>query len=73
MKKNVLSFLTPEFIKGVSTLIDIGASGVKFQKIKDFNDDSRTLRSDWNQVGDDLRGGINEFRKGIRTGTRRAI
>ena len=55
MKKNVLSFLTPEFIKGVSTLIDIGASGVKFQKIKDFNDDSRTLRSDWNQVGDDLR------------------
>lgn len=72
-KKNYFSFLTPEFIKGVSSLIDIGATGVKVKITEGFVDDGKALRSDWYQVGKDLRGGINEFRNGIGSSTRRTI
>lgn len=71
--KKIDSFLTPDVIKGLSSLLDLGTTGVKTTKIGGFYEDGVALRKDWNTVGKDIWGAIDEYKKTdySRQGSRR--
>lgn len=54
------------FIHGMASLIDITSYAMEFKnKLEEcyIKNDKEALKSDWKIIGDDIRSGINEFKK----------
>lgn len=64
MMKTDFLFTQPSFIKGVSSILDIGATSTTYNSFTSNETvDNQALLSDWSMVGYDIVEAINEFEK----------
>jgi len=57
-------FARPSCIRGISKIIDIGATGNLYNESQTSEEaDYKALKSDWTMVGEDLRYALDEFER----------
>lgn len=64
MNKTTFLFKVPNFLSGMSSVLDIAGVNFKFNTSKTVEEaDFKALTSDWLITGQDLQGAMDEFEK----------
>lgn len=64
MKSTNFLFNQPSFLRGISRILDLGSTSNIYNSFdSDDRVDYRAVMSDWNMIGEDMRGAMNEYKK----------
>lgn len=64
MNQSDFLFAMPSFLRGISRILDLGATGVSYNESKnEIEADMKAINSDWIIVGNDIREAMDEFSK----------
>lgn len=63
MDKSDFLFARPSFLKGVGSVLNIGATGNVYNSARSVAEaDSKAIASDWKIIGNDMREALNGYR-----------
>lgn len=64
MDRSDFLFARPSFLKGIGSVLNIGATGNIYNSSKSATKaDSRAIASDWQTIGNDMREALDEYKK----------
>ena len=61
-----LNIEVPSFISGMSRILDLGCTLRESSKTFSFKSDYEEMKSDWNNVGQDLNNSITNWKSNVR-------
>ena len=63
MNKRNFLFARPSFLKGVGSILNIGATGKVYNSARSVAEaDLKAIRSDWKIIGNDMREALDEYK-----------